>query len=118
MHYDPNRYTEYMLRKQALSLKDITGWIPISKQDIKDAWNAGSALLVGAAGAGGIAAGYALSRAASPSQITDNADLEIVRNNLLTEIATVQRQLDAEKKKYEAEKKAAKERRPYDRFLN
>ena len=118
MHYDPNRYTEYMLRKQALSLKDITGWIPISKQDIKDVWNAGNALLLGAAGAGGIAAGYALSRASSPSQITKNSDLELVRNNLLTEIATVQRQLDAEKKKYEAEKKAAKERRPYDRFLN
>jgi len=47
-----------------------------------------------------------------------NSDLEIVRNNLLTEIAMLQRQLDDDKKKYEEEKKAAKERRPYDRFLN
>lgn len=117
MNYDPNRYIEYKLRKQALA-KELKEWLPFSKQDIKDLWNTGNALLLGAAGAGGIAAGYALSRASSPAQITKNSDLEIVRNNLLTEIATVQRQLDAEKKKYEEEKKAAKERRPYDRFLN
>lgn len=117
MNYDPNRYIEYKLRKQAF-VKELKEWLPFSKQDIKDVWNAGNALLLGAAGAGSIAAGYALSRASSPAQITKNSDLEIIRNNLLTEIATVQRQLDAEKKKYEEEKKAAKERRPYDRFLN
>lgn len=117
MNYDPNRYIEYKLRKQALA-KELKEWLPFSKQDIKDLWNTGNALLLGAAGAGSIAAGYALSRASSPAQITKNSDLEIVRNNLLTEIATVQRQLDAEKKKYEEEKRAAKERRPYDRFLN
>ena len=57
-------------------------------------------------------------RASSPTHIVKNSDLEIIRNNLMTEIAMVQRQLDADKKKYEEEKKAAKERRPYDRFLN
>lgn len=117
MNYDPNRYREYRLRKQAF-IKELKELLPVSKQDIKGIWNAGNALLLGAAGAGSVAAGYALSRASSPAQITKNSDLELVRNNLLTEIATVQRQLDAEKKKYEEEKKAAKERRPYDRFLN
>lgn len=109
MQYNKNRYNEYMLRKNAFG-NLFKGSVDLTKSGI--------ALLHGLSLAGGITAGYALSRASTPAHITKNSDLEIVRNNLLTEIAMLQRQLDDDKKKYEEEKKAAKERRPYDRFLN
>ena len=109
MQYNKNRYNEYMLRKNACG-NIFKGGVDLTKSGI--------ALLHGISLAGGITAGYALSRASSPSHIVKNSDLELIRNNLMTELAMLQKQLDDDKKKYEEEKKAAKERRPYDRFLN
>lgn len=106
-HFNPYRFEEYKLRKQA-------GW----GSETLEAGKAGIALLHAIGIGGAAAAAYGISRATTPDHIAENADLEVVKNNLMTEIATVQRQVEEERKQVEAAKKGIKQQRPYDKFLN
>lgn len=107
-HFNADRFTEYQLRKQAF----------LGLDKAVDYGKSGIALLHALGIGGAIAAGYGISRATSPEHLAENSDLEVVKNNLMTEIAAVQRQVEEERKKVEAAKSKAAERRPYDKFLN
>lgn len=85
--------------------------------EVKDTANKGLSWLFTLAPLAGIGLGYGLSRVTSPRHITKNSDLEILRNNLKTEIAITERQLEEERRLLEAEE-GAEDKRPYDRFLN
>lgn len=106
-HFNPYRFEEYKLRKRG-GLWD----------ELVDSGKAGIGLLHLLGIGTGIATAYGISRATAPSHISENSDLEVVKNNLMTEIATVQRQVEEEKKQLSEAKNKPKDKVPYDKFLN
>lgn len=87
-------------------------------RDLMSAGWSGVTLAHAIAALGGIATGYGISRATSPTHISDSAEDEIVLNALDSNIVAARRKLEAQKLALKEEAAAKRERKPYDLVLN